>query len=178
MSIRLFILGELASEDNYPYMIKKKLLGSLPHENFIELTEGKFYYNFDALQKKGYIQAIKVIHEKNRPDKTLYSITEAGRQALEQEIYDSFKKITNVKDLFIAIHLLKYVDTTKAAIFYEETIQQEKKCWQEYKEYKYKKQNELPEIDRSAVFISDYAFSEAEFNIEWMEKLLAFIKSS
>ncbi|MFS0782743.1 PadR family transcriptional regulator [Bacillus sp. 1P06AnD] len=174
MSIRLFILGTLASGNNHPYMIKKKLFDALPISIQREMSEGKFYYNFEALQKKGLIETVEVIHEKNRPDKTLYSITEAGKQALEHEIYESFKKISNVKDLYISIYLLDFVDTDKVALFFEETIEQEKEQWKQYAELK----GPYEKCDPKAHFIIEHAFDKATFNIQWMEKLLAFIRSN
>ncbi|WP_050614440.1 PadR family transcriptional regulator [Bacillus testis] len=175
MSIRLFILGTLAKGNNYPYMIKKKLLDALPINNLTGMSEGKFYYNFEALQKKGLIESVEIIHEKNRPDKTLYTITKSGRQALELDIYDSFKSLTNIQDLYISIYLLDFVDPAKAAFLFEDTIQKEKQRWQEYSALREQENDKL--CDEKVQFISDHAFSNSAFNIQWMEKLLKLIQT-
>ncbi len=178
MSIALFILGSLADKENHPYGLKKILLNTIPIE---KLSEGKFYYNFDSLKKKGFIEPVKIIQIENRPNKTLYKITLDGRDFLEQEICNSFKNISKFEDLYISIYLLKYIDSLKVAFILEDTIKQEKKRLSEYKR---KKENEeitkhLPFIDdeqlKAVEFISEHALSKIQHNICWMENLLAFI---
>ncbi|MBM7651410.1 PadR family transcriptional regulator [Neobacillus cucumis] len=172
MSLSLFILGSLANENSNPYQLKKALLDVIP----IKISEGKFYYNFEALQKKGLIEPVKSIQIVNRPNKTMYGITSEGRRFLEQEIYNSFKKVSKIEDLYITIYLLQYVDPVKAAFYLEETIKKEKNRWDEYKQAKIRMEY-LDEKQKTAVrFISEHAFSQSEHNIHWMEKLLTFIK--
>ncbi|MGM7724306.1 PadR family transcriptional regulator [Metabacillus sp. Hm71] len=179
MSLSLFILGSLAEENSHPYKLKKRLLDSLPID---KMSEGKFYYNFEALQKKGLIEPVETIQKENRPNKTMYAITRAGRQFLEQEVYNNFKKASKIEDLYISIYLLKYIDPVKAAFFLEDAIKQEKKRWAKYREAKnkeeFKRQLELlDEKQQKAVqFISEHAFSQSDENIRWMEKLLSFLQ--
>lgn len=178
MSLSLFILGSLANETSSPYQLKKALLDVIP----IKISEGKFYYNFESLQKKGLIEPIETIQIVNRPNKTLYGITQEGRRFLEQEIYNSFKKVSKIEDLYISIYLSKYIDQAKAALFLEETIKKEKNQWDEFKRAKdkveFKKRMELlnEEQQRAVQFISEHAFSQSEHNIRWLEQLLTFLK--
>jgi DNA-binding PadR family transcriptional regulator len=178
MSLSLFILGSLANENSNPYQLKKALLDVIP----ITISEGKFYYNFEALQKKGLIEPVETIKIVNRPNKTLYGITQDGRSYLEQEIYNSFKKVSKIEELYISIYLLKFIDPVKAAFFLEETIKKEKNQWDEFKRAKdqeeFKERMELldEEQQRAVQFISEHAFSQSEHNIYWMEKLLDYLK--
>ncbi|WP_407270438.1 PadR family transcriptional regulator [Radiobacillus sp. PE A8.2] len=180
MSIRLYILGILAISNDHPYQIKKKLVRALPNSQF---SEGKFYYNFEALQKKGHIEAVEVVQEGKRPDKTLYAITTDGRKALEQGIYDSFKNTVILRELYISIYLLQFVDRQKVATILEDTITKEKQRLQQVKERNqnnekflegYVKLNE--QTKQSLDFIYDHSFNNADFNISWLEKLLEFVK--
>ncbi|WP_078549561.1 PadR family transcriptional regulator [Litchfieldia alkalitelluris] len=179
MSLALFILGSLADENSHPYKLKKILLDTIPIN---KISEGKFYYNFEALQKKGLIEPVETIQKENRPNKTLYRITEDGRQFLEQEIYNSFKKVSKIEDVYISIYLLKYIDPVKAVFLLEDAIKQEKKRWAKYKEAKnndelVKQFQLLDDKQQKAVkFISDHAYSQSDHNILWMEKLLTFLK--
>ncbi|SFL60399.1 transcriptional regulator, PadR family [Gracilibacillus orientalis] len=180
MSIPLFILGSLADKENHPYSLKKILLNTIPLE---KLSEGKFYYNFDSLKKKGFIEPVEIIQIENRPNKTLYRITQDGRDFLEQEIYDSFKNVSRFEDIYISIFLLKYIDSTKMAFILEDTIKQEKQRLTEYKKKKENKEilKQIQSLDdeqlKAVEFISEHAFSQIEHNIYWMEKLLTFLKS-
>jgi DNA-binding PadR family transcriptional regulator len=179
LSLSLFILGSLAEETSHPYKLKKALLDALPVQN---MSEGKFYYNFEALQKKGLIEPVETVHKENRPNKTLYKITEDGREFLEEEIYRSFKKGSKVEDLYISIYLVKYINPEKAAIFLEDAIKQEKQKWAHYREVRQNEemQKQFATLDvkqqRAVEFISDHAFKQADENIRWMENLLTFLK--
>jgi len=179
LSLSLFILGSLAEETSHPYKLKKTLLDALPIQN---MSEGKFYYNFESLQKKGLIKPVETVHKENRPNKTLYIITEAGRKFLEEEIYRSFKKGAKVEDLYISIYMVKYINPEKAAIFLEDAIKKEKQNWTHYREVKHNEemQKQFATLDekqqRAVEFISDHAFNRADDNIRWLEKLLTFLK--
>ncbi|MEH7098208.1 PadR family transcriptional regulator [Neobacillus vireti] len=178
MSLSLFILGSLANENSNPYQLKKALLDVIP----IKISEGKFYYNFEALQKKGLIEPVETIQIVNRPNKTLYGITREGSRFLEQEIYNSFKKVSKIEDLYISIYLLKFIDPARAAFFLEETIKKEKNQWDKFKRAKDKEEfkDRMESLDekqqRAVQFISEHAFSQSEHNIYWMEMLLTFLK--
>lgn len=181
MTLSLFILGSLADENSHPYKLKKQLLDTIPID---KISEGKFYYNFETLQKKGFIEPAETIQIENRPNKTQYKITKDGKEYLEREIYNNFKKFSKMEDLYISIYLLKYIDPHKAAIFLEDTIIQEKKRWAEYREA-YNNEELLRQYQlleekqkKSIEFISEHAFSQSEQNIQWMEKLLTFLKST
>jgi len=172
MSLSLFILGSLANENSNPYQLKKALLDVIP----IKISEGKFYYNFEALQKKGLIKPVETIQIINRPNKTLYGITGKGRRFLEQEIYNSFKKVSRIEEWYISIYLLRYIDPAKAAFYLEETIKKERNRWDEYKQAKVRMELLDEKQQRAVQFIREHAFSQSEHNIYWMEKLLTFIK--
>jgi len=181
VTLSLFILGSLADENSHPYKLKKQLLDTIPID---KISEGKFYYNFETLQKKGFIEPAETIQIENRPNKTQYKITKDGKEYLEREIYNNFKKFSKMEDLYISIYLLKYIDPHKAAIFLEDTIIQEKKRWAEYREA-YNNEELLRQYQlleekqkKSIEFISEHAFSQSEQNIQWMEKLLTFLKST
>src|SRR3954470_332295 len=172
MSLSLFILGSLANESSSPYQLKKALLDVIP----IKISEGKFYYNFEALQKKGLIEPVETIQIVNRPNKTMYGITQEGRRFLEQEVYNSFKEVLKIEDLYISIYLIKYIDPAKAALFLEETIKQEKNRWAKYREAEVRIELLDEKQLRAVQFISEHAFSQSEHNIHWLEELLTFLK--
>lgn len=180
LSVSLFILGSLAEENSHPYKLKKNLLDALPINR---MSEGKFYYNFESLQKKGFIEPVETVQLVNRPSKTLYRITKIGREYLKQELYNSFKEVSKLEDLYICIYLVKFIDPVKAAVLLEDTIKREKKRWAEYRESKnsekiVKRMEQLGDTQKAAVhFISEHAFCQSEENIRWMEKLLSFLRN-
>nr|WP_295972971.1 PadR family transcriptional regulator [uncultured Bacillus sp.] len=177
MSLSLFILGNLAEERCHPYKLKKQLLEVLA---FNKMSEGKFYHNFEVLQRKGLIEPVETVQEDHRPNKTLYGITSAGRKYLEEEIYNSFKKISKIEELYISLFLLKYIDPAKAAFFLEDTIRQEEKNLDErerkHQEAIAKRIESLDAGQRKSVeFIRELKSIQSKQNIQLMKKVLTFL---
>ncbi|MBD7938478.1 MULTISPECIES: PadR family transcriptional regulator [Cytobacillus] len=170
--IRIYILGMLAHSVDYPYNIRKKLLNAQP---FIKISEGKFYYDFEALHKKNWIEPVQKLQEGSRPEKTLYRITSEGRRHLVEELYLCFQKYTEVADLYIAIHFLNYINKSEAASILKQTILKEKERWHTLKTKKAEKERH-DTVSDSSQLIAAHAFEKAEFNIKWLERVLEFLK--
>jgi DNA-binding PadR family transcriptional regulator len=49
----------------------------------IKLNYGSLYSVVTALEKQGYIEAVETLREGNRPERTVYAITDAGRAEFE-----------------------------------------------------------------------------------------------
>lgn len=178
MSIRLFILGTLAEKVCHPYMIKKIISETAHLDKTLNLSDGRLYYHFEALQKKGYIKEIQIIQERNRPNKTLYEITAAGRQALEDDIYKSFKNITDIANIYVSIQLLSYVDSKKVARILEGSIEEKKERWDHYKKlYHQHKDDQTLKNNAPLLLIANHSFNRAELEIEWLDELLEYIQS-
>lgn len=176
MSIRLFILGCLAKQPCHPYMIKKIISDLTPIEQQMKASDGKLYYHFEALTKKGYITELEVTKEGHRPEKTIYEITETGRQDLQEEIYKSFKNLSDVSTLYVAIYFLQYVDPQKVASILEKGIKKKKENLNYFTQLyqKAKKDTEIKN-DPSLKLITKHSFSSTEFDIKWLEELLRYI---
>jgi DNA-binding PadR family transcriptional regulator len=72
------VLGSLGERAMHPYEISSmlKLRGK---DGSIKLNYGSLYSVVAALEKAGFIQAVETVRDGNRPEKTVYAITEAGR---------------------------------------------------------------------------------------------------
>ncbi|KAA9004214.1 PadR family transcriptional regulator [Paenibacillus spiritus] len=122
MSLQIAVLGMLWDKSSHPYEIKKLML-RYNLDQVVSITDGALYYSFASLVKKGYVSPIEVVHTDNRPDKTMYAITDKGRQGLVDEIYKSFKKSTDLKSLSHVLPFLKHADSDRLAILIEDTIE-------------------------------------------------------
>ncbi|MCM3781355.1 PadR family transcriptional regulator [Neobacillus mesonae] len=172
MSLQIAILGMLWEHEGHPYDIKKRMQRD-ELNSVISITDGALYYNFEALLKKGYIEQVEVIHTENRPDKTMYAITEKGKQGLREEIYKSFKKNKDIKSLSSAIAFMHRADSDRLAFLIEDIIQKlrERMDLIERNRLAAPEINDLEEI----VFLADYAEKGLRNEIEWFNKLLAVV---
>lgn len=174
VSLQIYILGNLSEGDRHPYDIKKQVQKA--PENTITINDGTLYYNFEVLLKKGLIRKVEVVHSDNRPEKTMYGITDEGRAFLEDEIYASFRKMSNIKSLYSSLLFLDKVDKNKLAYLIEENIEKLNRKLQLFG----KGDVDLSDLTESkllgARMISDHAYRSIMTDKEWLEKLLASIR--
>jgi len=129
MLIQLFILGVLSESNYHPYFIKKLFKSFVGVDPSFKMSDGKLYYHFDSLEKKGYIEKKEVVQTDNRPEKTVFAITEDGKAYMVELIYKTFNNIniSNVNSLYIPILFLKFVDLNRVIILLDQAIQKESK---------------------------------------------------
>lgn len=172
MSLRVFILGNLCEGNHHPYDIKK-MLKSDNLEDVQKINDGRLYYNFEVLLKQGYIEKIEVTREENRPEKTTYGITDAGRKVLEEEIYAAFKNFKDVKSLYSSTVFLKHADPVKLAFLIEEAIQKlqtaKKRIVEDWNLLKHR-------TPLNVHLIQEHSLSFMELEISWLKKLLAYVR--
>lgn len=72
------VLGSLSERSMHPYEISS-MLKARGKEGSIKLNYGSLYSVVAALEKVGFIEAVETLREGNRPERTVYAITELGR---------------------------------------------------------------------------------------------------
>lgn len=82
MSMRLLVLGLLMEGNKHPYEIRQTIKARNWNETF-KLRDGSLYYAVDQLREDGLVEAAEIVPVpgENRPDKTIFRITDAGREA-------------------------------------------------------------------------------------------------
>jgi len=73
------VLGSLGERPMHPYEIST-ILRARGKDQSIKLNYGSLYSVVAALEKNGFIEARETIREGNRPERTVYQITDTGRQ--------------------------------------------------------------------------------------------------
>ncbi|WP_433013232.1 PadR family transcriptional regulator [Kribbella sp. CA-294648] len=73
------VLGSLAERPMHPYEISS-MLKARGKDMSIKLNYGSLYSVVAALEKHGYVEAVETVRDGNRPERTVYAITEAGRE--------------------------------------------------------------------------------------------------
>ena len=81
MSLRGAILGFLAIEPTSGYTLKQRFDGSV--RSFWSATQSQIYRELHELQGEGLVEVEAVLGD-GKPDRKVYSLTKAGRAALDQ----------------------------------------------------------------------------------------------
>jgi DNA-binding PadR family transcriptional regulator len=72
------VLGSLAERPMHPYEISTTLK-TRGKDTSIKLNYGSLYSVVAALERHGFIEAVETLRDGNRPERTVYDITEAGK---------------------------------------------------------------------------------------------------
>ena len=75
MSMKLVILGLLLEGDKHPYEVQH-IMKERQMDCYIKYAKGSLYYAFEQLEKQGAIRVTTIVRDTNRPDKTIFHITE------------------------------------------------------------------------------------------------------
>ena len=79
--LSLAVLALLFERPMHPYEISQTLRERHKHDS-IKLNYGSLYAVVDALSERGYIEAGEIQRSGRRPERTVYTITDAGRAEL------------------------------------------------------------------------------------------------
>ncbi len=85
--LALAVLVALFEEPLHPYEVANRLKARKKHES-VRLNYGSLYAVVESLQRRGYIAARSTEREGRLPPRTVYEITDAGRQEIQDWMSD------------------------------------------------------------------------------------------
>jgi DNA-binding PadR family transcriptional regulator len=143
--ISLLVLGFIAQKPLNPYEIKK-IFEKLDMKSMFPMASSSIYATINALVKKKYITGKKT-REGNMPEKTIYSITKNGEEALRETLHSNLSENERIFSEFdIAISLVCYLKKDSALeslqkhrMAVEEEIKERKQKYE-----KHQKDNGIP----------------------------------
>ncbi|MGJ0390437.1 PadR family transcriptional regulator [Microbacterium sp. CGR1] len=77
----VMVLALLREGDMHPYEMVR-LMRSRRDERLLTITNGTLYHTVGRLQREGLIDEVGIDREGNRPERTTYTLTDAGTEAL------------------------------------------------------------------------------------------------
>jgi DNA-binding PadR family transcriptional regulator len=179
VSLRDAVLAALLEAESSGYDLAKSFDASVA--NFWMATPQQLYRELDRLAEQGLIQA-RVVHQERRPNKRVYSLTDAGRDAI-QEFTSRAPKPCVIRDE-LAVKVLAADVGNAAAVrsFVAERLQWATAKLQRYERFRARlldgrtEEKYLAEAERVGPYLTllrGIAFEEE--NIRWAERVLAII---
>ncbi|MFY9614121.1 MAG: PadR family transcriptional regulator [Candidatus Dormiibacterota bacterium] len=86
-SLALAVMSLLNERPMHPYEMKT-LMAERGHGNVIKLKGASLYDTVERLQRLGFIESLETSREGRRPERTVYAITEEGREELHSWLSD------------------------------------------------------------------------------------------
>jgi DNA-binding PadR family transcriptional regulator len=166
--MKLAILGILLERNMHPYEITL-VMKERNMDRITKLQLGSLYYAVDKLAQEGCIEALEVISSSDRPDKTIYGITEQGKVLFEQLILQQIKKNDpNFHPMYLALAMSHHVDQSKVEKLLEERIKETEHqvnlTYQVYEEH-------ISIVPRSTLHLMYGKYEHALTELKWLQRL-------
>ncbi|MFF7853382.1 helix-turn-helix transcriptional regulator [Streptomyces sp. NPDC007904] len=181
MSLKYAVLAALLEGEASGYELSK--IFDVSFANFWASTPQQLYRELERLTADGLIEA-RVVRQERRPDKRMFTLTEAGRKDLRAFAAEPPRRPTAIRDeLLIKIQAMDGADPEATRALVEERM-----AWARGKLARYARVRErlldgrteeryLREADRVGPYLTllgGIAFEEE--NLRWCERVLAVLR--
>lgn len=168
MPIKLAILGLLMEKDMHPYEMRSIMKDRFLDRN-AKMQIGSLYYAVERLAEQNFIKAVEVIKSSNRPDKTVYRITEPGKMQFEKLLLEMFAEIEPVYNpLYTALAFAWKADQVKIAeVLRTRVLEAEHQVNFLYEVYS----EHVGIVPRSVLHLMAGNYEHAKTELRWLKKL-------
>lgn len=98
----VMVLALLRESDMHPYEMVR-LLRARHDDRLLPITNGTLYHTVARLQKAGLLDEVGIDREGNRPERTTYTLTDAGRDAVIAWVQRELPRVDRETDFRIAL---------------------------------------------------------------------------
>ncbi|MEC0232104.1 PadR family transcriptional regulator [Paenibacillus alba] len=168
MSMKLVILGLLMEANRHTYDIRQTMKERSMH-TYMKLQDGSLYYAMDQLRKDGLVEALEVVRDTNRPEKTVYQITEAGKNKFQELLVEQLhEEIKHYHPLYVALPFTVHGDQAKIAEILEHKIMAQKIIMQRTKSVY---EEHIHSVPRVVLQMMVGGYKRAFCELKWLEEL-------
>lgn len=100
--VGVMILATLREGDMHPYEMVR-LLKERRDDRLVPLQKGTIYHTVARLERDGLLAEVGVDREGNRPERTTYTLLDAGRHAVEEWVRAELPQIERANDFRVAL---------------------------------------------------------------------------
>ncbi|CAG7615015.1 hypothetical protein PAESOLCIP111_01771 [Paenibacillus solanacearum] len=166
--MRLAILGLLIEGDAHPYEMTQKMKEREMHR-YTKLQMGSLYYAVDRLAEEACIETVEIVKDAGRPDKTIYRITEKGRQEFDRLLLRVFAEYEPVKHpLYMALVFADHGDQQKLAELLDSRV---RKCEKAMKALHDVYTDHIGIVPKSALHMMVGGYEHAKTELRWLKRL-------
>lgn len=98
----VMVLGLLREDDMHPYEMQR-LLRQRRDDRIVTVTAGTLYHTVGRLLKAGLICEIGVDRDGNRPERTTYALTDAGRETVADWLWRELSRTDHPEQFRVAL---------------------------------------------------------------------------
>jgi DNA-binding PadR family transcriptional regulator len=179
MSLRDAVLAALLDGESSGYDLAKSFDASVA--NFWMATPQQLYRELDRLAEQGLIQA-RVVHQERRPNKRMFSLTEAGHEAIQQFTSRAPKPAVIRDELAVKVLAADAGDGSAVRDFVAERLQWATATLERYERFRARlldgrtEDDYLAQTERVGPYLTLLrGISFEQENIRWAERVLTII---
>lgn len=172
MSVRLFILGALMESDAHGYDIREKAV-RWDIQNWSNIGFGSIYHALNIMEKEELVVQQPAEQSGNRPPKTVYSISDLGRQEFDRLLNEACRSVYSDKNpVGLGLAFIHHLSPAERRAAFEERMAKLSWLRDMILQKTTNLQNYTPEYNWALPLLSrDLQHFEVE--IEWTRELLA-----
>ena len=168
MSMKLVILGLLMEGDKHPYEIRQTMKERKLH-NFVKIKDGSLYYAADQLKKEEYIEVMDTLKDSNRPDKTVYRISDKGKSYFQTLLLEKFSESTPLyHPVYAALPFARHGDPSQIAEILEKRIEQ---CEQFIIKMKDVYDEHIDIVSRGVLHLMNGCREQSKTELKWLKRV-------
>lgn len=175
MTVRMVILGLLRERPLYGYELKHVIEDHMG--DWTSIAFGSIYFALDKLSKEGFVEKVSVEQEGKRPSRSVYQITDAGRDEFMRLLREGWQDVERQYfELDVCLFFMRYLPLDEAKeylrrrrVILEHSLTEVQKHRDE--------QLAIPEVPALAGAIFDHTLVHTEAELRWVSDLLEKMES-
>jgi len=170
MTVRLVILGLLRERPLYGYEIKQIIEEHM--SDWTSIAFGSIYFALDKLAEEGFVEKSAVEQDGKRPSRTVFQITDAGREEFIRLLREGWGSIER-QYFAIDIHLF-FIDSLPREEVMNYLRIRQAAMRQALEHIQNHRDEELarPEVPPLARMIFDHSLAHTRAELEWLNGLI------
>ncbi|MCR8645232.1 PadR family transcriptional regulator [Paenibacillus sp. N1-5-1-14] len=167
--MRLVILGILMEGERHPYDIRQTMKERAMHY-YIKYQDGSLYYAIDQLHKAGFVEALEVVRDTSRPEKTIYAITDSGKVEFEKLLMQQFENDKPIFDpIYAALSFSSYGDPAKIIDVLRQKVRDQESYMDRMKQVY---ESHVGIEPRAVLYMMTGRYETGMARLRWLRKLL------
>ncbi len=171
MSVRLFVLGILAERDAHGYEIKE-IGRAWKLDKWADVGFGSIYHALARLQEEGLIRELRTEQEGDRPPRSVYRITPAGRETFRELVRETCRSVQpERRAIDLALQFLAYLPAEERIAL----LQQRLAALEQRLRAAPARREELKFLEISAPWVGaalEHHLAHLELEVRWTRELL------
>ncbi|MBN1314824.1 MAG: PadR family transcriptional regulator [Anaerolineales bacterium] len=174
MSTKLVILGLLQKQQLYGYEIKQIIEEHM--SDWTNIAFGSIYFALSKLAEDGMIEKVATEKEGNRPSRSVYQITESGRQEFLQLLRDAWSDLERQYfTIDVALSFSKALPLQEVEGYLRQRVEQLEAILQHIDAHQ-TEQLERREVPPAAAYVFEHSRVHFQAELGWTRDLLEKVK--